>query len=128
MDDMTSTIVSLLTVALGSGALATLVTAIANRKRNKAETDATNINSIIQIDKILEDKVASLHEEIEILKSENSTLKTNIINIQTQIQQLTSSNDELKEENKMLKNKIIELKEINKKLKEENDLLKQKGD
>lgn len=122
--DTTSTIVSILSSLIGAGVLTTLINVIANRKKNKAEAEATNINSIIQIDKILEDKVASLHEEIEILKSENSTLKTNIINIQTQIQQLTVSNDELREENKNLKNLVENLKQENKKLREENELLK----
>lgn len=80
-------IIMALASLLGGGALATIITTLINKKKTDAEAKNTNIQSILDIDARmnerlvrLEERVAHLEEENIKLKEENMKLKSEINN------------------------------------------------
>ena len=110
-------IITVILAALGSGGIATLVTAWASRKKTNAEAGATNIKSILEIDARLNERISKLEERVGKLEEENLQLRQNEL-------QLRHENEMYKEENEELKREIEQLRAENARLVEENDQLK----
>ena len=77
---------------LGGGALATIVTALVNRNKIRADTLNTNIMSLLEIDARmqkrltdLEERVSRLYKENEQLRDENMKLKEKVSKLESEI-------------------------------------------
>lgn len=111
-------VISIVIAIVGSGGVATIVTAWASRRKNKADASATNIKSILEIDERLTARINKLEIRVATLENENLELKQKEI-------ELNHRNLLYKEEINELKNENELLRKENQNLKEQNKLLKQ---
>ena len=110
-------IISIILAIIGSGGIATLVTAIAARKKTTAEAGATNVKSILEIDARMNERISKLEQRVSKLEEENLQLRKNEILIKHE-------NETYREENESLKRQIAELIAENARSLEENNHLK----
>lgn len=111
-------VISIVIAIVGSGGVATIVTAWASRRKNKADASATNIKSILEIDERLTARINKLEIRVATLENENLELKQKEI-------ELNHRNLLYKEEINELKNENELLRKENQNLREQNKLLKQ---
>lgn len=98
-------IISILVAIIGSGGVATIITALASRRKNNATADATNVKSILEIDARLNERITRLEERVTALEQENLLLKQNEIKLVHENEVLREENSELKVENNKLRNR-----------------------
>lgn len=60
---------------IGSGALGSVITAFAMKKKSDAEANSTNVSSILEVDARLNERMAKLEERVANLEAENIKLK-----------------------------------------------------
>ena len=108
-------IITVILAALGSGGIATLITAWASRKKTNAEAGATNIKSILEIDARLNERISKLEERVGKLEEENLQLRQNELLLRHENEMYKEENEELKRE---------QLRAENARLVEENDQLR----
>ena len=96
-------IIAIIGTLMGSGGIAAIVTAWATKKKNKADAEATNIKSILEIDARLNERISNLEEKVALLETENFELKQN--------KKYKEKLEELRLENQELSKEIIKLKE-----------------
>ena len=114
--DTRSLVVSVIVAVLGSGGLATVITAWASKRKNKAEATATNVKSILEIDARLNDRISRLEERVAALEKENLELKAKELQLKHDNDVYLEEVAELKEENEFLKEENAKLKSTNKSL------------
>lgn len=91
---MENWISSLFTV-IGSGAIGAIITAIATKRKSDAEAQHTNVQSLLDVDTRLNERISKLEERVAILEAENIKLKEENIVLKHQLGQL-SENEEKK--------------------------------
>ena len=115
-------IVTVIAALFGGGGVGVVIKALTEKRKINAETNNTNIKSILEIDQRmnermtkLEARVANLEQENYKLKSEKLALEKETHRLEMTISRLEEENKELHEENEDLKFELEELrKNINK--------------
>lgn len=111
--DTRSLVISVIIAVLGSGGLATIITAWASKRKNKAEATATNVKSILEIDARLNDRISRLEERVAALEKENLELKAKELQLKHDNDVYLEEINDLKEENEFLKEENSQLKSTN---------------
>lgn len=81
--------VSSLFTILGSGAIGSLITAFATKRKSDAEAQHTNVQSLLDVDARLNERISKLEERVAMLESENIRLKEENITLKHQLEQLS---------------------------------------
>lgn len=104
-------IIAIIGALIGSGGIAAIITAWATKKKNKADAEATNIKSILEIDARLNERISSLEEKVAFLEKENFELKQKELRLNYENKKYKEKLEELRLENQELNKEIIKLKE-----------------
>ena len=79
---------SLFTV-IGTGAMGAIITAIATKKKSDAEAQHTNVQSLLEVDSRLDERISKLEDRVTALEAENIKLKEENIMLKSQLKQLS---------------------------------------
>lgn len=115
----------LLGVVVGSNGISAILSSLITRRKVRADATATNIQSILDIDQRLSERIAKLEERVAALEKENLDLKqkelslvhdreinlARIADLEVQNEALEQENEELRLENSILREELAEAQE-----------------
>ena len=83
------TLLPMLASVIGAGGLATIITALVNKKKTDAEAKNSHIESLLKIDDRVSARLARLEERVAHLETENARYREENLNLKEEIFRLS---------------------------------------
>ena len=104
-------IVTIVVALFGGGVVGVIIRAFIDKRKIVAEATNTDINSLLEIDQRMTERMARLEERVANLEQENYKLKSEKLSLEKETHELRIEMKQLEDENKELLDENIKLKE-----------------